>query len=198
MQVEVLDGNTMVSISPNGLAQGNALDKEFLTIEAADLNTIGVNLGRQGDYQEAKSNFLEALIIEPKNPTLLSNIGLVEMLLKNMPEAIEYFQRALLISDSTYLNAAANLGLTYYKNFEYHKAIEISEYLISKTDDRILLASAYITLTLVYIDIGRCHLADELIGFLEGVAGDSETFKQQARGLRNTLEGCIQNSLHAK
>lgn len=102
--------------------------------KAHKLSRKGVQLSLEGKYEEAEEVFRKALAEEPDHPTLLSNIGLTYYQRDLLNPAIEYFNRALEVSDSTNIMAATNLGLTYYHQMDYGRALEIMDYTLSRPD----------------------------------------------------------------
>ena len=65
-----------------------------------------------GQPEKFKSMMLEASAMDPNNPDLQYNIGVISMEQSNMQEARDAFNRALEI-DPTYINATLNLSTTY-------------------------------------------------------------------------------------
>ena len=138
--------NSSISIS------GQKFEKQ----EALELNNLGVKKAKEGDHYSAKDKFFKALELEPNNPTILSNIGLYYQNQEMNKKAIEYHQKALLVSDSTYLISGVNLGHVYYQVGQYSKAIDILDFVIKEGKEKRLLITAHINRGFNYVRNGEC------------------------------------------
>ncbi|HTO36532.1 MAG TPA: hypothetical protein VLZ72_09845, partial [Flavobacterium sp.] len=65
-------------------------DEEFQSKEAANLNFDGVELAKNNEFNRAETKFLEALDIEPNNPTILNNLGNIEKFKNNYDKSKKY------------------------------------------------------------------------------------------------------------
>lgn len=140
---------------------------DFQNSEAEKLNEEGVQMSKNGDYKSGKAFFLKALEIEPDNPTILSNLGLNNYFTKDYESAKIYYQKAYTLSDSTYHIAAINLGLTYFYNKEFDKGIEICNYVINSTEDKVILCTAYVHRSLNYLGKDECQKAQADLFYIQ-------------------------------
>lgn len=163
----------------------------FENEEANILNSKGVEFSREGYFRKGREAFLEANKLEPNNPTILSNLGLNSFMLRNYDIAIEYYQRAYEISDSTYHVAAINLGVTYYYKEEFDKGIEITDYVINNTDDVSVLSSAYVHRALNYIGKDECKNAKSDLKYIKNHYGKVENMDYHIKDLTDKLKACI-------
>jgi tetratricopeptide (TPR) repeat protein len=98
-------------------------------------------LEQRGDELEAQKNYLDAIDYHRaalrKNPgsaSLLNKIGMSELLLRRLREARKSFEQALK-ADRNYANAYANLGVVYYQDKSYGKAIKFYDKAIALRPD---------------------------------------------------------------
>jgi tetratricopeptide (TPR) repeat protein len=167
----------------------------FENQEANSLNTEGVNLAKEGYFEQAKNKFLGGLEIEPDNPCLINNLGNAEHELKNYKSATSTFERSLTISDSTYLNAGLNLGLLYWKDYEFEKSAKILEYVLSKSKKKYEIAAAHLQLARTYLDMNKCEKAKNQLlrakASWKGISG----FDKRLEKLNNEIKNCVQHSV---
>jgi len=69
----------------------------FESTKAEKLNQEAIDYCKNGNTEKANELLLEALKIEPKNPTLYNNLGLIESHQKNHKKSISYFQKIIII-----------------------------------------------------------------------------------------------------
>jgi tetratricopeptide (TPR) repeat protein len=98
-------------------------------------------LERRGDELEAEKNYLDAIDYHraalrksPGSASLLNKIGMSQLLLRRLPEARKSFEQALK-ADRNYANAYANLGVVYYQDKSYGKAIKFYDKAIALQPD---------------------------------------------------------------
>jgi tetratricopeptide (TPR) repeat protein len=77
--------------------------------DSGGLNTVGVELSRQGRYQEAKKHFQRALTRNPNNTDALCNLGSLFATQGRFADAENYYRRALSLKRAD-LIIRANLG----------------------------------------------------------------------------------------
>ncbi len=119
----------------------------FYNIEVMNLNGLGLNYWKKGEYEKALNYFFKVLELAKKRfperhesiANYLSNIGLIYQELNLIPKAINYHTRALKIRKTLQTSngqaiSHANLGMcfTKLKDFDraesnYKTAIELSE-----------------------------------------------------------------------
>ena len=90
----------------------NHFDSIFLL---ASLSAVNNN------YEKAKELLIKANEMQPKNLSVLNNLGNTHQALGNFDKAINYFQEVLKIN-SNHTNANYNLGIIFYKLKEFKKA----------------------------------------------------------------------------
>ncbi len=130
----------------------------FASQKAENLTKKGVDLGLEGKYEEAEKIFQKALKEEPENPVILNNIGLSLYNRELFNEAIVFYEKALEVSDSTSLMAASNLGLTYYQQMDYGRALKILNFVLEKSkNDNSAKLIARLHRLLVNIELEDCN-----------------------------------------
>ena len=90
-----------------------------------------------GSYDEALSDYLEAIKLNPLNALALRGAG--EMLVRRnkIDDAIAYFERALLIN-TNYINAYRSVGIACYKAGDFARSQKaLKEVLRLKPDDEV-------------------------------------------------------------
>lgn len=127
---------------------------KIMNSQAADFSNEGIELAQRGNFIKAKILFKKALSLEPNSPIILSNLGLVEYNLKNFEQAIEYYNKSIEISDSTYLYAAQNLGMTYGVIGEKELSEQLLKFVIKNSKNDFNKGTAFFTLTKMYLDYG--------------------------------------------
>jgi len=187
-KTETLDNNDELNITPDNRVNITSFNQEFETEEASNLNSEAIINAQAGKYKEAESILLESLLIEKENPVLLSNLGLVYNGLQDYEGAVKYFEKSMQVSDSNYVAAAANLGMTYYQHNEFLKSIAISEYVVSKSDDQSVVGSACINLTASYLALKDCDNASKHLVNLKQIFKDVEGLKDQIVLLESKID----------
>ena len=168
---------------------------DFENSEAEYLNTEGVNLAKDGYFEKAKLKFQNGLDVEPKNPSLLNNLGNAEHELKNYKMAVKYFEESFKVSDSLYLNAGLNLGLLYWKDYEFEKSAEVLEYVLSKSSKKHEKSAAYFQLAKTYLDMNVCEKAKR--NFIKAKADWKQIsgFDKRFEKLDEEIKNCVQHNL---
>ncbi len=87
----------------------------------AQLN-LAISLDREGELEEAREHFEEALRLQPDWPEALYNYGVTLAKMGNFDEAIAVYRRALEIRPG-YVEARYNLALAYDQLKDYDRAI---------------------------------------------------------------------------
>lgn len=162
---------------------------------AADLNEKGIELSQSGDLSEGKEVFLEALKLEPNNPTTLSNLGLNRFLDYDYDNAIKYYQKSYTISDSTYHIAAVNLGLTYYYTEKFDQGIVITNYVIKHATDSNILSSAYVHRALNYLGQEKCDKAQTDLDYITDNFLGEANIDYHIVDLTEKINDCIRQKL---
>jgi tetratricopeptide (TPR) repeat protein len=164
--------------------------EKFVSAFASKLNSEGVDLTEAGKMGEARDKLKEALVFEPRNATVLNNLGLVELQCENYNEAIEYFNKSLAETDSSYLNSAVNMGLTFYYMKKYDECVKISEYVVGKTKDTVLNAGAHLNLTLSFSDQGKCKKAKQEYELTYALLRGNAAASNQMERLKQKVAAC--------
>ena len=168
--------------------------QNFYTIEAKDINDRAVKEAKNRNHDLAEDLFFKALEIEPKNPTILSNIGLNYEIQENARKAIEYYEKSLVISDSTYLISAANLGRLYYQNGRYSNGIKILDFVIKNCRENKLLTIAHINRSFNQLGSGNCENAQSDLNFVKHSISKSDEINIQIERLEERIKNCVQSS----
>jgi hypothetical protein len=86
-------------------------------------NYLGALLARQGEWNEALSEFKKALAIDPNDATTHYSLGTAYMQIGMVDECIVEYRRALKI-DSKLAMAHNNLAIAYFQKGNYKKAVK--------------------------------------------------------------------------
>lgn len=171
---------------------GNEL---FNNDEALRLNNMGIQFIKENQYKKAEKKFIAAYKLEPNNRTILTNLGNIYQKIGTEKMALEYYNEAFLISDSTYFNAAYNMGISYCNIKEYEKSKEILEYIISQTKDENEIIFAEFVIIRVYLNQNKCSKAKKLYNRIKS---DLENFPELIENrvkLEQRIKNCVQQRL---
>lgn len=168
-------------------------DIYFENEKANRLNQEAIEYGKKGFPDKSCELLLEALKIEPNNPTLYNNLGLVYSLQNENKKSISSFQKSLLISDSTFLQAAVNLGLEYNKVGEYQNAINVLNFTIIKTQNKQLEIGARINKIFSLTQIKKCEEAKVEIKKIESNHDFIDVFTKQINDAKKGVKNCDKN-----
>lgn len=166
------------------------LRTNFRNSEARKLNDRAVKLARNGNNADAHQIFLKALSLEPENAIVLTHLGNIAYASGNLNEAIGFYNRSHIVSDSLHLNAGVHLGRSYYLNGEYGKCIIISKYTLSQTDDEKTYYLSYYNMTKAFIKKGDCESAQKSFRHAKQMIGKYDSFRKRIYALRHELENC--------
>lgn len=90
-----------------------------------------------GSYDEALSDYLEAIKLNPLNAIALRGAGKMLVRRNKIDDAIAYFERALLIN-TNYINACRSVGIACYKAGDFARSQKaLKEVLRLKPDDEV-------------------------------------------------------------
>ena len=168
-------------------------DIYFENEKANRLNQEAVEYGKKGFPDKSCELLLEAIKIEPNNPTLYNNLGLAYSLQNENKKSISSFQQSLLISDSTFLHAAVNLGLEYNKVGEYQNAINVLNFTIKKTQNKQLEIGARINKIFSLTQIKKCDEAKDEIKKIESNHDFFDVFTKQINDAKKGVKNCDKN-----
>ena len=90
-------------------------------------NNLGMSLYFSGDYRKAGEELVEALKLDPENPKIYNNLGLVFFKLKRYDDALEALKKGA--DDATVYN---NLGYLFMADGNNAKAIEMLSQALEK------------------------------------------------------------------
>jgi tetratricopeptide (TPR) repeat protein len=167
-------------------------DDEFKSKEARNLNSDGVEFAKKKKLNQAESKFLEALNIEPNNPTILNNLGNIEKFKYNYDKSKLYFEKSLIESDSLYYNSALNLGIVNHKTEDFLKSKKLFEYVISKSPDSIQTAIAHYHLCMTYLSLDKCDKAKTELEESKKVFKNDKNFVDKFKYLQTEIKNCVQ------
>ncbi|MFI5203845.1 MAG: tetratricopeptide repeat protein [Flavobacteriales bacterium] len=186
---EKMSENTTAHVDDEGRANLVQTNAEFATEEALDLNDKAMELVRNSEYDEARKYFLKALKIESNNPTILSNLGLIEKVTYHTEEAIAWFNKAI-AADSSCYRAYVNYSLLMFEEGKYNKSIELAEYVIKNCDDADVTGSAYFNAALSLSENDDCVKARDYFNKFVTAFNDADFIQQQKIQLEDKLNGC--------
>ena len=168
-------------------------DNLFKNNEARNLNNDGIDFIKKNQYKLAEKKFIAAYRLEPKNPIILNNLGNIYREIGTSKMAIEYFNDALLVSDSTYFNAAYNLGIVYCNIGKYEKSKEILEFIKSQsTDVNEIIFSEYVIVR-VYVSQNECLKARTLYNKISTDLNKYPELKENRKILEERIKNCVQD-----
>jgi ADP-heptose:LPS heptosyltransferase len=112
---------------------------------------LAENLYKSGEYCKAEAEYGQILKENPKNTTVMLNIGNVLYLQNKLEQARKVYQEILMIKPSSF-GALSNLGFIYAQEREFDKAIPIFEFIVLNVpNDQISRAN----LGNYYLTVGR-------------------------------------------
>ena len=114
----------------------------------------GVTLILNGDFEGGETEFLKALSINPNSINTLSNLGNLKFMLREFPDAINYLNESIRLSDSTYFPAVLNLGRLYGLLGEDKKAEKLFNHIIEKSEVDFLIGVSHFAMAQMYLDYG--------------------------------------------
>jgi tetratricopeptide (TPR) repeat protein len=170
-------------------------NESFDNNEALRLNNIGIQFIKKNQFKKAEKNFLAAYEIEPKNPTILTNLGNIYREIGTEKMALEYYNEAFLISDSTYFNAAYNMGISYCSTKEYEKSNEILEYIIGKTKDENEITFSKFIIIRVFLNQNKCENAKKLYNEIKSDLDKFPGLIENRVKLEQRIKNCVQQSI---
>lgn len=128
-------------------------EAEILFEKASEKNKIA-------EHDSAKI-FLEKSLILEENPIIYNEIGITLMAQKKFDEAIEYYQKSIVL-DSTYYPSYLNISRCYLKIEEYEKGKKILKNMISNSESEYWKAYGNMYLAIFYFNADNdCQKARE-------------------------------------
>ena len=132
--------------------------KPFDNQEAYNLYLKGLNCIKRDRYKCAKKYLEKALKIEPNNPAILCDLGLIETRLFNYDLGSELLLKAISM-DSTYYQAYTNLGLNFYYDKKRREAIDILKMVDLNNVNQLIQGTTYFHLFMNYSGLWECDSA---------------------------------------
>jgi tetratricopeptide (TPR) repeat protein len=120
--------------------------QEYKNKYYAQLFNGGVGMIKQNKYDEAAENYRICVEIFPKKTDSYKNLGYIYAQQKNDSAAIDIYSKAIQ-ADSADMEVRSSLGVLYYRNKQYDKAIAALQPVIlkSKPDSKSYMDALYYT-----------------------------------------------------
>jgi len=173
-------------------------NESFNNDEALRLNNMGIQFIKENQYKKAEKKFIAAYRLEPNNLTVLTNLGNIYRKIGTEKMALEYYNEAFLLSDSTYFNAGYNMGTSYCNIKEYDKSKEILEYIISQTKDENEIIFAEYVIIRVYLNQNKCSKAKKLYNRIKSDLENFPELNENRKKLELRINNCVQQSTVVK
>lgn len=111
--------------------------------------------------------------IESDSPVILSNRGIAFNHMQKYVEAIDYFEKALKFSDSTYFITGPGLSNAYFKGGKYQEGINLSNYIINNCSDNYISLAMRVHKVYCLIELKQCDIviaeSKELHKYYDGI-----------------------------
>ncbi|MFC2110555.1 tetratricopeptide repeat protein [Bacteroidota bacterium] len=169
--------------------------ENFITEKAEELNEVGIEKAKSGNYDLAEKLFLKALDLEPKNPTIITNLGLNQQVQNNYEKAVKYYEKALFVSDSTYYIASINLGKLYYKTNKHIEGVKILTFVINNSKDETIINVAHLNRSYNQVSLGNCKKALNDYNYVKKSNLNAEGILQQMNTLEKEIKNCVQQHI---
>jgi len=155
------EGIKLITVNKNPLIQYykvgqniSILSSDFQMGKESEFCEKGVSLILEGDFEGGETEFLKALSINPKSVITLNNLGNLKDKFREFPDAINYFNESISLSDSTYLPSVLNLGRLYGYIGEDKKAEQLFNHIIEKSEVDFLIGISHLGMAKMYLDYG--------------------------------------------
>lgn len=188
----------MISIDDSGKIAVRAKGYKFQTKEAENFNALAIKKIKANKAEDALAYLMQAQELEPTNPVIVSNIGLVYQRQLKFEKAVASMKKAIALSDSTYLPAIVNLANIYLDKRQFLESKKHSEWALLKTKDLPTQGGIYLNLILADVHLSNCKEALEHLKqlkkivkttgqnqFLQAGEKEMETCKVALRYLEN-------------
>ena len=165
-------------------------NENFKNAKANDLTIEGVNFIKNGEYLNAERKFIEALKLEHDNPTILNNLGNLSKDFGDTLKAIDYYNKSIIFSDSTYFNSLYNLGLTYCNMDRYKESEKILTYILENYKNENYLSATNYVLANVFIGLKDCSKAQEAVAQAELLYTNEPKMLENLNRLKKKVKEC--------
>ncbi|PKH50114.1 hypothetical protein CXF68_05085 [Tenacibaculum sp. Bg11-29] len=182
----------LITVNDDPLIQYYRVNKENIVLISSDFNEKdltkkNINLIIDKNYKDLKVALLKDLSINPKNSITLHNLGNLELILKKFPKAITYYNKSILLSDSTYYPSILSLGKAYGILGEDKKAEKLYNHIIEKSEIDFLIAISYLGLSKMYLDYGWIDKAKTSISKSESLLVNYNDYDLQIDVLKKKI-----------
>lgn len=169
----------------------------FETEEAGELYKEGVRASFKKDFPRAETKLKAALKLEPDNYSLLAGLGNVYANENHLNKALEYYNKAITVSDSLYPGVFLGISKVYAYQDEFQKALAALEYMakIGKKEDYILQVMTYYQLTGVKMALLDCAGAERSFNIFENLTKNDDRFNALKNSVIKHLVKCTENEL---
>lgn len=169
----------------------------FETEEAGELYKEGILASFSKDFTRAETKLKSALKLEPDNYSLLAGLGNINANENRLNKALEYYNRAINVSDSIYPGVFLSISKVYAAQDEFQKALAALEYMakIGKKEDYILQVMTYYQLTGVKLALLDCVGAERSFSIYENLTKNDDRFNALKKNVLNQLVKCTGNEL---
>lgn len=172
----------------------------FETEEAGELYKEGILASFKKDFPRAETKLKSALKLEPDNYSLLAGLGNIYANENRLNKALEYYKRAITVSDSIYPGVFLGISKVYAAQDEFQKAHAALEYMakIGKKEDYILQVMTYYQLTGVKLALLDCAGAERSFSIYENLTKSDDRFNALKNSVLKQLVKCTGIELREK
>lgn len=172
----------------------------FETEEAGELYKEGIMASFKKDFPRAETKLKAALKLEPENYSLLAGLGNIYSNENHLNKALEYYNKAIKVSDSIYPGVFLGISKVYAVQEEFQKALDALEYMakIGKKEDDVLQVMIYYQLTGVKLALLDCAGAERSYNIFENLTEKDDRFNALKSSVLKHLVNCTGNELRDK
>lgn len=172
----------------------------FETEEAGELYKEGILASFKKDFSRSETKLKAALKLEPDNYSLLAGMGNIYANENRLNKALEYYNRAITVSDSIYPGVFLGISKVYAAQDEFQKALAALEYMvrIGKKEDYILQVMTYYHLTGVKLALFDCEGAETSFSTYENLTKNDDRFNALKNNVLKHLVNCTGDELRGE
>lgn len=146
----------------------------------------------RGDFAEAQRSFEKAIVLEPNNPSVLLNLGIVHARAGRVSDSERWFRKVLEVAPEN-ADAHSSLGVLFAQSGRNQDAIVEFAWVVRKVPSDV---NARVNLALAYVEAGDTAKAVGALGELDAIAkanadagrwGEAVNVTQVAAQLAHTL-----------